>query len=327
MLGKPRERINKEQILSRVSEADILAFYLGISKIPCIINSPLRKDNKPSFGLYSWDGKSISYTDFATDEKGTTFDLLSQLFGLDYNDTLLKINNDLFDKKNVNIKKYIKKIKSVGKKSDTQLKCKIREWRQYDIDYWNSFGISKAWLEYAEVYPISHKIIYKEKDKYVFAADKYAYVFVERKEGNITLKIYQPYNTQGFKWCNKNDSSVLGLWTKVPEYGEQICICSSLKDSLCLWSNCNIPAIYVQGEGYTISNTAMKELKKRYKNIYILFDNDNAGLKDGEKLSKLTGFTNIVLPRINNCKDISDLYKYLSNKEQFRKIIKPLFNL
>ena len=148
---------------------------------------------------------------------------------------------------------------------------------------------------------------------------------MEHKEGKVTLKIYQPFNKDGYKWSNKHDTSVISLWTKVPEYGEQICICSSLKDALCLWANTGIPALAVQGEGYKMSNTAISELKKRYKKIFILFDNDKAGLIDGEKLALSTGFTNIVLPEFEGGKDISDLYHSLQNKEKFKETMIGLF--
>ena len=81
----------------------------------------------------------------------------------------------------------------------------------------------------------------------------------------------------------------------------------------------------IQGEGYTISDTAVSELKRRFKNIYILLDNDEAGLKDAKILASKTGFTNIVLPNINGAKDVSDLYLSLQDKEKFQKIMIGLF--
>lgn len=178
-------------------------------------------------------------------------------------------------------------------------------------------------MKYAEVYPISHKIIYKDGCRYVFPAAKYAYVFVERKENNVSLKIYQPF-CKKFKWTTSNDGSVVGLWTKVPQIGDRLCICSSLKDALCLWANIGMPAIYVQSETTGLSSTAQEVLKNRFTHIYICFDNDNAGLLDGESLSSKTGFQNVVLPSFKGSKDISDFYK-LYGKEEFIKTIKPLF--
>lgn len=318
-----------EDILNKVSEADIAYYYLNILEIPTVISSPVRSDNHPSLGLYSIDGKRIHYVDFATKDKGGLFDLLGLMWGCSYMKVLSKIYNDIPNFKNSksDIKSSSKCL--IKKSSDirTELQCKIRDWKDYDIEYWKSFGITLEWLKYAEVYPVSHKIVIKGDYKNIFVADKYAYAYVEHKEGKVTLKIYQPFNKKGYKWSNKHDKSVISLWTKVPKYGEHICICSSLKDALCLWANTGIPSLAIQGEGYSISNTAINNLKSRYKNIYICLDNDTTGLIDGEKLSKETGFINIVLPSFEGGKDISDLYKSLNNKDAFKTLILKLFNL
>lgn len=325
-IGKSNPSVTLDDILSKTTEVDILAYYLGVTEIPCIIHSPLRVDNNASFGLYSRDGHRIFYIDFATKERGSTFDILSQLWGYNYMETLAKIASDIpkFTTKISNIKQNASKASRVSRLNSTELQCKVRGWASYDIEYWKSYGITLEWLKYAEVYPISHKIIIKDDKKYVFVADKYAYAYVEHKEGKVTLKIYQPFNKNGYKWSNKHDNSVISLWTKVPEYGEQICICSSLKDALCLWANTGIPSLAIQGEGYRISNTAISELKRRYKQIFICLDNDEPGLKDAQKLAEETGFINVVLPPFNGGKDISDLFK-IKGKEEFLKIIKPLF--
>ena len=328
-LSSGHSSVSIEDILSRVTEADILSFYLGITEVPTIINSPLRQDRRPSFGLYSSDGKRIYYTDFSTKDRGGLFDLLGKMWNCQYKDVLIKINNDIpkFGR-GASIKAYTPcNVRSTNSyNSSTDLQCKVREWRDYDIEYWLSFGITLEWLKYAEVYPISHKIVIKEGKRYILGADKYAYAYVEHKENKVTLKIYQPFNKEGYKWSNKHDRSVISLWTKVPEYGDKICICSSMKDALCLWSNTGIPAIAIQGEGYNMSNTAISELKRRYKEIYILLDNDEAGLKDGLSLSESTGFTNLVLPKFDDeGKDISDAFKILG-KEKWLELIVPLFN-
>ena len=327
-ISKGKSSVSLDDILSKVTEADILSYYLGVTEVPCIINSPLRQDRRPSFGLYSTDGIRIFYIDLATKDSGGMFDLLGHMWGTDYISTLTRVNEDISKFcGSTSIHSYtpcaVRSTNSYNK--DTDLQCKVRDWRDYDIEYWASYGITLEWLKYAEVYPISHKIIIKDGHRYVFGADKYAYAYVEHKEGKVTLKIYQPFNKAGYKWSNKHDKSVISLWTKVPEYGDKICICSSLKDALCLWANANIPSLSIQGEGYNMSNTAISELKRRYKEIYILLDNDEAGLKDGLSLSESTGFTNVVLPKFEGGKDISDAFKILG-KEKWLKLIVPLFN-
>lgn len=310
-----------------ITEAQIASYYLGIDTIPIVINSPLRKDTKPSFGIYSPDGVKVSYIDFSNKEGGDIFTLLKKMWNVSLSSVCRRIKEDLIKfNDSVNINRSIPSMQSLERiKSNSDLRCKVREWRDYDVEYWSSYGISLEWLKYAEVYPISHKIIIKNGIKYVYGADKYAYAFVERKDNRITLKIYQPYNKSGHKWSNKNDRSVISLWTKIPEYGDRVCICSSLKDALCLSANTKIPAIALQGEGYGISDTAINELKRRYKRVYILFDCDPPGLEDALKLSEQTGFTNIVMPTEYGVKDISDLYLKLQDKNKFNSVILKLF--
>lgn len=325
-IGKPS--VSLEHIRDKVSDFDLAHHYFGVTEIPCMIKSPFRIDNNPSLGFYSKDGNEILWTDFSTKEGGNLIQLLAKYWGESYIDAINHLWEDLSNISNTKsiYKETHNNIPKVKISGSTKIECKVREWRDYDIKFWKSFGISLEWLQYADIYPVSHKIVTKNGIRYVFASDQYAYAYVEFKEGKTTIKIYQPFNTKGFKWSNNHDRSVISLWTKVPKYGENICICASMKDALCLWANTGIPSIAVQGEGYSISETAVNELKRRFKNIYILFDNDDAGLADGVKLAEQTGFTNIVLPKINNAKDVSDLYKSLTDKSKFKEIIKSIFN-
>ena len=318
--------ITLNDILSKVSEADILYHYFNVSNIPCVISSPLRVDKDPSFGIYTLDGNKIYWKDLSKNISGGLWDMLGEYWGVNYKEVLNKVWKDL-----PNITTTYAKSSKMGKPQsisnyteETDLQCKVREWKHYDIEYWESYGISLNWLKYADIYPISHKIVIKGNNKFIFVADKYAYAYVERKDNKVTLKIYQPFNKK-FKWSNKHDRSVISLWTKIPEYGDKLIICSSMKDALCVWANTGIPCIAIQGEGYTISDTAISELKRRYKEIYILLDNDEAGLEDARKLSESTRFTNLVLPDYG-AKDCSDLFKLLNNVNEFKQVILSLIS-
>lgn len=317
------------EILRKVSEADLASLYLNITKIPCTISNPLRKDKSPSLGWYATNSGRIKFRDFATNETGTLLDFLCTYWNCDKATLYQKIMSQMTTEDKIStarITSVYTELKDKANPRSSTLQCKTRKWLKRDIDYWQSFGITQNWLEWAEVYPISHTIITIGEKRYVFGTDPLAYVFVEHKEGNTTLKIYQPLNKSGRKWLNKNDKSVIGLWTKVPPTGEKIVICSSLKDSLCLSANTGIPAVYVQGEGYSISKTARNSLASRYEKVYILFDNDEVGLRDGEKLAQETGFINLVLPKVEGTKDVSDVYHKWQDKNKFKEYILKLFN-
>ena len=326
MISCGRENtITLDELQKCVSEADLLHYYVGVSEIPCVIKSPLREDHKASFGLYTLDGVHIYYTDFATKEKGSTYSLLSKLWALPFKETLNKIYNEIVVKNSISVKTINHPKMQVNHRENTRLEVKVRNWQKHDIDYWDSYGISLEWLKWAEVYPISHKIVIKNNKRLVFPADKYAYAFVEHKEDTVTIKVYQPFNTKGYKWSNKHDRSVVSLWTKIPQTGDKVVICSSLKDALSLSANTLIPALAIQGEGYGMSDTAINELKRRFTKQFIILDNDEVGLQDAVKLAERTGFKNIILPPFVGGKDISDYYK-LFGKSAFIDLFKKLFN-
>lgn len=312
-IGKSISSISVNDILSKISELDILSKYLGIKKIPCIINSPLRKDNNPSFGIYSKDGKRVYYKDFSTKEHGGILDLLCRLWGKSLKEVLIILDKDIPKNLNINVKKYTS-TKTSGSVSNSILKVKIRNWELYDLKYWESFGITLEWLKFAEVYPISHKIIIKNNNKYVFKADKYAYAYIEHKENKESIKIYQPFNKCGYKWSSNIDRSVWSLWTKIPKFGNNLIISSSVKDCLNIMCNLGIPAICMQGEGYKPKPQIIEELKSRYKNIILFYDNDynnpdNPGKKDSMELSLEYNLKRVEIPEKYESKDPSDLFK------------------
>ena len=329
--GTGEHSITLEDVLARTTEFDILYHYFNVSELPTVIHSPLRQDSRPSFGLYTLDGKRVHYTDLATKDRGGLFDLLMKYWGESYKDMLNHLWKDLPNFSNANVQFNSMKSERTYqyqslKSRNIDLQCKVREWRDYDIEYWASYGISLEWLKYADIYPISHKIVIRDGQRYVFGADKYAYAYVERKEGKVTLKIYQPYNKGGYKWSNRHDRSVISLWTKVPEYGDRICICSSMKDALCLWANTEIPALAIQGEGYGMSDTAVGELKRRYKEVFIALDGDKAGVEDSIKLQKETAFKIIDCPLIDKAKDWSDIYYFYGKEALLKEFKKALEN-
>lgn len=318
-VSKGESSVTLSDILEKTTEANILSFYLGVTEVPCIIHSPLRKDNRPSFGLYSPNGKRIYFVDFATKDRGGIFDLLCQMWGCSYKEVLIRINKDIPKLCSIgtpNVHKHIPcTVRStIECKKSTDLQCKVRDWASYDVEYWESYGISLDWLKYAEVYPISHKIIIKNGNKYVFKADKYAYAYVEHKEGKVTLKVYQPFNKDGYKWSSNIDRSVWSLWTKIPKFGNNLIISSSVKDCLNIMCNLGIPAICMQGEGYKPKPQIIEELKSRYKNIILFYDNDynnpdNPGKKDSIELSLEYNLKRVEIPVKYESKDPSDLFK------------------
>ena len=324
MVSKGQDNININDVREITSDDEVVSKYLGINSVPIIMLSPLRKDKNPSLSIFRLPDGNIGYKDFGTGEKGIVYDLLSKLWNISIKQVYIRIIDD-YSPSNTLINKTKRQRKL--RKSCTTLNVKTREWRDWDLEYWNKYGISKEWLEYAEVYPIS--TLFFNNDKTTIPAEKYAYVYVERKDNKVTLKVYQPYSER-FKWISKHDSSVWDLWTKIPITGDKLIITSSRKDALCVWSNSGIPSLSLQGEGYIPKESVINELKSRYKDIYVLYDNDfqsdvNHGRLYGKHLSELYNLKQIEIPDEYRSKDPSDLCMNYG-REVVRNVILQLTN-
>jgi hypothetical protein len=320
--------VSLKEILSKVTELDIAGFYFGITYLPCLINAPYRKDDKPSVSLFAGSDNQVLFKDFGTNEAGDIFTLLKKTWNTSLKSVINRIARDL-PLFGVTVKTRRPKVYSItpGYDPTATLKCKVREWRDYDLEYWETYGVSLPWLKFGEVYPVSQVMHIKEGVTRTIPAEKLAYAYVERKDGNITLKIYQPLS-KTFKWINKHDSSVWDLWTKIPERGECLIITSSRKDALCIWENTGIPAVSLQGEGYIPKKHVVDQLKERFKHVFILYDNDftaevNHGRLFGQQLAERFGLIQLEIPEKYLSKDTSDLAKN-HGRETVNKVILSL---
>lgn len=330
MVSKGTDTISIDDVRRITTDYEVVNKYLGISVVPSNINSILREDKNPSLCIFPYKD-SLFFKDFGTNQSGNIYQLLSLYWNIPLNQVYRKIYNDFTSAnyKSCCCKNKISKT-IIKKKSNINIKVKIRDWKPWDIEYWSSYGISLKWLEYCDIFPISHIfLIHQNGEQLIISADKYAYVYIERKDNKVSLKIYQPYSTN-FKWMSKHDASVWDLWTKIPEKGDKLIITSSRKDALCLWANTGIPSLSLQGEGYVPKEKVINQLKERYNKIYVFYDNDfknkvNNGRNYGRILAEKFNLQQIEIPTEYKSKDPSDLYKNWG-KEVFLNVINQLIN-
>lgn len=318
--------VGLDVLLGKTSEFDIMRFYLNIDVLPALINSPLRQDRNASVSVFSPDGVKVFYKDFGTGEHGSIFDLLGRMWNRTFSETITKIWDDI-DKVKHNRINLNRTRMGVIHKSNSILEVRTRQWFDYDMEYWNSYGISRKWLEFGDVYPISHILITRDNITKIIPAEKLAYVYVERKDGKVSLKVYQP-KSQRLKWLSKHDSSVWDLWSRLPDRGDTLFITSSRKDALCLWENTGIPSVSLQGEGYVPKEKVINQLKQRFGRVIIFFDNDydkdeNHGHIYASRLSGMFDLDMVEIPSEYKSKDPSDLFKN-HGAETFRRVIKEL---
>ena len=314
-------KLTKKSLFSKISDIDVYRYYIDSTlDFNATILSPLREESMPSFGFFVGKEGDVCFNDFVLNVSGDAVKFIQLLFNLNFGQALNKIALD-FNLDNV--------LETVGSKSNTgrilpkvdqsaileKLKTKVvlgtkrRDWRFQDFAFWDQFGISLWTLKKYNVIPLAYYII---NDK-VIKSDEYAYAYRESKNNIITCKIYQPYNTT-LKWMNSHDESVIQGWNQLPFRGELLIITKSLKDVMAIVENTGIPAIALQSEKIKLNPKVIEELKRRFKRIIILYDNDydketNWGKLFGEKMSKDTGFPFYMFDSKYECKDFSDLIK------------------
>ena len=83
---------------------------------------------------------------------------------------------------------------------------------------------------------------------------------------------------------------------------------------MCIMENWKIPACSLQAEGYYPKKHVVEQLKNRFTNVFILYDNDfdkeeNYGKIFGKRISELFDLKYLEIPDEYQVKDCSDFYK------------------
>lgn len=293
--------ITLDWILSRVTEYDIYAHYLGQFKVGMIYNSPFRKDKNPSFGIfYSKRTKQLLFKDHGTGDCGNVIRFVSLYTGItNYNDILLDIVNKLkitSDTKLVSSKQYIAS-------TETVIGVVRQDFTAEDINYWSQFNICINTLKKFNVNSIKYylcngivKGIYKKENP------MYAYKVYNN------FKIYRPLADKYTKWRNNLGQYDIQGFKQLPKTDNLLIITKSLKDVMCLYEM-GISAISPASESTFIPDDVLDNLKKRFKHILICFDRDTAGIKYLRKISLKTGLKPLLVHKKWNAKDISDAIK------------------
>ena len=294
--------ITLEYILSKVTEYDIYAHYLGQFKVGMIYQSPFRKDKNPSFGVfYSKRTKQLLFKDHGTGECGNVIKFVQLYTGkTNYNDIL----QDIVAKLNITPETRLDSSKQYIPSTETVIGVVRQEFTDTDIKYWNQFNISTKTLKKFNVNSIKYylcngvvKGIYKPENP-MFAYKVYN-----------NFKIYRPLGDKYTKWRNNLTEYDVQGYEQLPKKGDICIITKSLKDVMCLYEM-DIPAISPSSESTFIPESVLADLKKRFKKIIIIFDRDQAGFKNVRKIiKKYKDLDFLFINKKFKSKDISDAIK------------------
>lgn len=284
--------ITKEDILCYITQEEIFKRYLGYEiELNKKFRNPFRDDKNPDCSFYYNSNGTLYFVDFACkDCGGDCFNIVQLYYQCDFFTALRHINRDfklgLYDgyawedeiiqREKVQTKefKYI-----IKRRAD--IRYLWMEFTKQDLEYWSQFNISKEILDFFEV-----KAGFKAwingwlYHTYSFKDPMYIYSFGEYSQ------IYRPFANKNKKWrTNTNNKCLHGL-KQLPKEGKELIITSSGKDVMCLYS-LGFNAIAPPSEGTIPDLLIIDDLKKRFTDIYVCFNNDKAGRLYTDKLCKI----------------------------------------
>lgn len=307
--------IDREYVLSRVSEEDIFRKYLGLNpNLEDYFVNPLRNDDHADCKFYRDNTirKALKFKDFAwgvnwdcfnvvmyvNPEVKNFYDALRKVAS-DFNLTGKEINYDIVNDFNDKV--------SLSRRN-TQIQVQRREWYDFDLKWWsdNCTG-DKRFLDFYNVAPvqtawIGDNIIYSYTSKkdicYVFWFD------------NNDYKLYFPYRKNG-RFLN-NRTNLLQGWHQLPETGDNLVITKSYKDVIAM-RTFGIYAVAPMSESILITEEQYEELNNRFFNIYSLMDRDRAGMRMSQILRKTYGIEPLLFPTDGNLFKLQDEPKDFSD--------------
>lgn len=305
--AKLPDNITIDWILSKVTEYDIYAKYIGQFKVGMIYNSPFRKDKNPSFGIYySKRTKQLLFKDHGTGECGNVIKFVSLFTGkTEYNDIL----SDIVNKLNITNNTKLVSSKQYIQPTETVIGVVRQEFTDVDINYWKQFNISINTLKKFNVNSIKYYLCNGiVKGTYKRENPMYAYKVYNN------FKIYRPLADKYTKWRNNLTDYDIQGYEQLPQKGDILFITKSMKDVMCL-HEMGYPAVSPSSESTFLPKDVLEQLKTRFKRIIILFDRDTAGVKRSRKLSQETGLEAMFINKKFKAKDISDAVEANSFEE------------
>lgn len=250
--------------------------------------------------FYKYD--QYYFKDFSSGNSGNSLKLVQKLFGLSKYDAITKIINDYHCNTEHKYEVLPVKPESKFKVSD----FKKRKWTVLDKNYWTQFNIGSRLLEKYKVYPLEYVIMSKETEgtELSFKLNN-QYMYGYFKEDGSLAKVYRP-KSKSLKFINVIPSFIHGD-EQLKFDKDTLVICSSMKDGLGLLSlKFDVEFVAPGSENTMIPKQKMAVYLLKYANIYVLFDNDNAGHKAMTKYKNNYGIEGIYL---NLSKDLSDSIK------------------
>ncbi len=334
--------ISSQDLLDYVSQEEIASRYiLGFNKIGESFKSEFRQEADPSSRLFwsKYNPNLLYFKDFGDPLLNKALSMVEYVqykYNLNYQEAINKIAKDfrLVGGKDSSFS-IVRRTKNKVKRgnytpSDLIIKVKKREFSVYDEDYWGQYYIPIKMLKRNNIWACSH-VFYNNYPPVEYAASHLIYSYNYYWSRNIfRRKIYQPISKIE-KWRSNIDESIVQNYPNIPKSGNTLFIQSSYKDCMSM-ELLGYYAIAPNKEGSWFPLPYWDKLKKRWKNIILIWNNDhykpqNSGLLMAQNFSKMYDIPYIMTPAVDKITDISEFnrdYGLRSGRDLIQNLIKNI---
>ncbi len=293
---------NKDNLLNSYSDEQLL-HAIGVPITNKRFISPFRNDKHPDCKLISSDNGRIYYADYALYgvRKLDVFSLVMELYSISFGEAvsyLWDITNGNVQGKSIVAKENVPVIK---KTYPANIEVQPRDWLDFDLQWWMSYGVDLNTLERYNVRPLQSVWLDNNKMYSYFQGVNPAYAYYI--QGSI--KVYYPFNKK-YRFLS-NNARVLQGYEQLPDKGDYLVITKSMKDVMLL-ARYNVDAVAPQSETIICNDNIMDGLKDRFKLVVIFMDQDRAG-KHALYQWRKKGYDVLLIPYKYGAKDISDFYR------------------
>ena len=311
-------KITKGYLLSKYSEETYMEYYLGIKVKKGLFRSPLRQDNTPTCSFYRNKSGELIFHDFSGDFYGNFINVVMRKFNVGYYKAIDIIAKDFGFVKGGSDVKVAESTTKIKKSDPANIRVEIKDFTKKELSWWKEYGITKEILKRFHVYScknvfLNGELVNTNNNNLIFG------YYGGKKDKKELWRIYFPGRTT-YRFLTNWPSKKIQGFTELPKDGKLLVITKSMKDCMTLYS-LGIPAIAPNSEHIFINDNVLDDLKKRFKYIVVMYDNDLPGISNMRKIKKKhPELLYYFIPRKYDVKDISDFYKKYKKKRTLELI-------
>jgi hypothetical protein len=245
--------------------------------------SPLRVDKNPTCSFLTDDAGRVIMKDFSGHFYGDCFQFVMAKYNVTFFKAIRIIAQDFGISREEEVftpqakKSYLKE--NMKHRKPTNYYYKVDKWNSRNVSYWrDNFRVEAEMLDAFCIKPIKtlwrgDEIVYRWQDK----DPCFIYYF-----GKDDFKIYYPLRDK-FKFISQA-KSIQG-WNQLPKKHNILVITKSMKDVV-IFGLLGIPAIAPQSESTLIDDKVMKEIFKRFRSVFVVYDFDLTGVSYSNRLRR-----------------------------------------